>query len=79
MGKKVLVAVAFLLTLVAVVSPESPYISAGQPARADYDTCIRVCNETWQKCTAECANWQTNKAECLERCDRAKQQCNCSN
>jgi hypothetical protein len=75
--KKALVIVAFLVSLVAVVSTEAPYFEAGRNASADYESCKRACEDNYSRCMSDCANWQTNKEKCRERCDENKQKCNC--
>ncbi len=75
--KKVLVAVAFLVSLVAVVSTSSPYLEVGRNASADYASCKRACEDNHSRCMSDCANWQTKKEECRDRCDQEKQKCNC--
>lgn len=78
MSKKVLVVVAFLFALVAVVSPESPYMEAGRTAKADYESCQRACSDAFARCMNKCDGYPPSDVQkCQEDCRYDKQRCNC--
>jgi len=78
MGKKVLVAVAFLFALVAVVYLKSPYMEAGRTAKADYESCQRACSDAFTRCMNRCDGYPSSEVEkCQNDCRYEKQRCNC--
>lgn len=78
MGKGLLVVGAFLVSLVAVVSPQGPYVAAGSDAKADYSSCRRACEKTFSECMLRCSEWPTDSDRCKADCQREYQRCNCS-
>lgn len=78
MGKKVLVAVTLLVSLVVVVSTQRPYVEAGSTARADYETCRRACEESFARCMSNCDGYPpADVQKCQADCRYEKQRCNC--